>query len=586
MNTPHAPVAPADDHAGDITAKQFAIGLACVAGVALLLRLLFPLADPPWHTPVGVVWHDEGAWTHNARNRALFGVWQLDAWNPMFLAPVFTGLEYLSFWLLGTGLWQARIVSEIAGFSSVLLLALAMRRAANRTTGLVAGALMATNYVWVMWSRAALMEASMVAFMVAAFYAYVRASRTPAWGLIAGLCAVVAFFTKASAAFFLVALGVEALVALAIGWPRGHRDPDGTPAAKHARRAAVFTLAGLAVSSIVAAAVFVIPYWTEFRFYNWQMSVTRKPSYSLRAFRDRLSWFPIVHDFFTRMWMMLLLAMGGLTQILVRWRTAMAAERLLVLWFALGCAELLVHDVGNERRLVFLIPPLAGLAALVLGRDRRLLPTELATVPLRKALIGSPYVLLVFYLLIGSIVRLAFLYEVQPGVRAAALGAVVLTALMYGTWPRMVHELSKDRWPERAVVLLLAMVLTGDVLQYAQWAASRTFLNYEAMLAVGQALPPGTLVHGKLANGLALENRIRPVFIGRGFGNYDDRLTRDDIKYVLTYTRPSVGYEGPVIRDVLEAYRWHVVRRFSVAESPEGDDEAVLIQKDGPRQRR
>lgn len=129
MNTPHATVAPADNHAGDITAKQFAIGLACVAGVALLLRLLFPLADPPWHTPVGVVWHDEGAWTHNARNRALFGVWQLDAWNPMFLAPVFTGLEYLSFWLLGTGLWQARIVSEIAGFSSVLLLALAMRRA-------------------------------------------------------------------------------------------------------------------------------------------------------------------------------------------------------------------------------------------------------------------------------------------------------------------------------------------------------------------------------------------------------------------------------------------------------------------------
>ena len=57
-------------------------------------------------------------------------------------------------------------------------------------------------------------------------------------------------------------------------------------------------------------------------------------------------------------------------------------------------------------------------------------------------------------------------------------------------------------------------------------------------------LPPGTLVHGKLANGLALENRIRPIFVGRGFGNYDDRKTRDDVRYILTYVAPSLGYES------------------------------------------
>ena len=31
--------------------------------------------------------------------------------------------------------------------------------------------------------------------------------------------------------------------------------------------------------------------------------------------------------------------------------------------------------------------------------------------------------------------------------------------------------------------------------------------------------PPETVVQGKLANGLALENRIRPIFIGHEFGN-------------------------------------------------------------------
>ena len=63
-------------------------------------------------------------------------------------------------------------------------------------------------------------------------------------------------------------------------------------------------------------------------------------------------------------------------------------------------------------------------------------------------------------------------------------------------------------------------------------------------MAVGRWLPPGTLVHGKLANGLALESRITPVFVGRGFGNYEDRARRPDIRYLLTYVSPSPGLES------------------------------------------
>ena len=68
--------------------RTFAAGLLAILLVGASLRVLFPTADPPWRTTVGVVWHDEGAWTHNARNRALFGAWRLDAWNPMFIAQM------------------------------------------------------------------------------------------------------------------------------------------------------------------------------------------------------------------------------------------------------------------------------------------------------------------------------------------------------------------------------------------------------------------------------------------------------------------------------------------------------------------
>ncbi len=73
----HAVIAPPP-----LDARRFAGWLLLITLAALALRLAFPTADPPWTTTVGIVWHDEGAWVHNARNRALFGRWSEDAGIP------------------------------------------------------------------------------------------------------------------------------------------------------------------------------------------------------------------------------------------------------------------------------------------------------------------------------------------------------------------------------------------------------------------------------------------------------------------------------------------------------------------------
>jgi hypothetical protein len=133
------------------------------------------------------------------------------------------------------------------------------------------------------------------------------------------------------------------------------------------------------------------------------------------------------------------------------------------------------------------------------------------------------------------------------------------------------------------MAIVAILVTAGNVAQFVQWAAGRSYANYQASVALGKLLPAGTPVHGKLANGLALENRIRPIFVGRNFGNYDDRLRRDDVPYVLTYVAPREGYEGPVILDVLEAYPRHrVLWTFDVRETPAGTDRAALMEKGPP----
>jgi 4-amino-4-deoxy-L-arabinose transferase-like glycosyltransferase len=542
-----------------MTLRRFGPAMLVIALLALTVRTIFPAADPPWRTTAGVVWHDEGAWVHNARNKALFGAWHEDEWNPIFVAPVFTGLEYASFEAFGVGVRQARLVCEIAGWASVLLLALGMRRLGGDAAGLIAGALLATNYVYVMYDRAALMEGLMAAFMVASWYCTTRAETQPRWGAAAGVLATLAFFTKASAVFYVGALVLVMIVRL--------------------RRAAFWTLAGLGVSFAAVAVIFVLPHWTDYRFYNWQMSVTRKPSYDLKSIVDRVTGFPIYHDVFTRMWAEVCIGIAAAWGIVLGWRRVADAERLLLLWLVLGSAEMLIHDVGNERRFVQLIPALVALTARALSSGR-LLPEEIASVSRRRVWLVSPFVLYSLYVISGPMARLPFIYTVRLPVRIAAVAALLLVTSVIAAWPRLRRALATQRWTVRAAVAVTLILVAGDLAEFGQWAAGRTYKNFEASIALGRVLPPGTPVQGKLANGLSLENRIRPIFIGHGFGNYADRKQRDDVRYILTYIAPRIGYEGSQITDVLAAYPgWRIIMTFDVAETPGGHDTAALIEK-------
>ena len=561
-----------------------ALVAALLVGAAL--RGAWPTADPPTQGTVGIVWHDEGAWVHNARNRALWGTWRTDEWNPMFIAPVFTALEYGAFRTFGVGTWQARTVPAASGLFAVLMLSLGLAAIAGSRAAAIGATLLATNYVFVMWNRAALMESTMTACIVASWGAYALAERRPRFGLFAGIAVVLAWFTKASSAFFVAAIVLDAAFTLLISrWDTARRRFRFAEPSSTAVKGAAWTLGGMALAAAVALVFFVVPNWTEYMFYNWQMSVTRKPAYSVRALMDRASWIPIVHDFFTRMWLVTAVASFGIATVVARWRSARPAERLLVLWVLLGLAELVVHDSGNERRYIMFIPALIGLFSIVVTRREPLLPAVWAEGRGARWL-ALPLVLLLGYLVFGSVARLAFGYEVRPAVRVSAAISALVAVLILVKWTTLSAWLWRQTIRPAAAVVLAVLAVAGDLAQYWQWSRHRTAENYAASVNLGRVLAPETLVHGKLANGLSLENRIRPIFIGRGFGNYEDRRVRDDVRYILTYIAPSLGYESqkndPVIREVLEAYPHRaIIMTFDVAETATGHDRAALIDKFG-----
>ena len=566
-----------------VSRRSWIIGVIAILAVGLTLRALWLRADPPV-TSVGIVWHDEGAWTHNARNLALWGTTKTDNWNPVYIAPVFTALEYGSFAVFGVGTWQARVVPVASGLAAIVLLMAGLNAIGGRRAARVGGILLATNYWFVMWNRAALMESTMTAFIVAGWAAYAMSDRRPAWAAVAGVCAALAFFTKAAAAFFIAAIVLDAALSFAL---------------RKRRRASFYDLRKttpdvvLIVSLAAAfglAAIFVIPEWSEYYRYNWLTAVERKPSYTMAALIDRASWLPVAQDFFSRIWLVVLGASVGLLSIAARYPKAGPGERLLVLWFVIGLAELVTHDTGNARRYVMFIPALIALASLAVTTERPWFGVAVAAASRRMRWLALPLVLLVGYIVFGSLIRVPFAAEVEVGiyrttVRLAAALAVVFSVILVWRWSAVIGLLSRIRVSSGALAVLVVVSLAWNGGQYVSWAAGRTDLNYRASVAVGQALPPGTLVQGKLANGLALENRIRPIFVGRGFGNYEDRLRREDVGYILTYVLPSVGYESQagsgLIQEILDRYPdRRAIASFDVQETP-GPDRAELIQKHG-----
>ena len=475
--------------------RRFALPLVILL-CAITLRGLWLTADPATTGSVGVIWHDEGAWTHNARNQVLVGAWRTDAWNPVFIAPVFTALEYVAFDTFGVGTWQARLVPLVSGLLAVLALTLGLSVVAGRWAAATGGVLLATNYTFVMWNRAALMESTMTAFIVISWAAYAlattRTRRSAVWGVLAGAAAVAAFFTKAAAAFFIAALVLE----VATTWWFSRTSPSPHLPISSSPHLPIFM--GLCAATVVALALLVVPYWTEFQFYNWEMTVTRKPSYGLGDFVQRASWLPVVHGTFTRMWLVLVVAALAALSVVTRWRTAPPAARLAVLWIIVGLAELIVHDSGNERRYVMFVPALIALAALQMrkwgdGGMGRWRVEGLGR--WGGGVILPAAAVLLTYLVAGSLVRLLWIDDVLAGdlkltVRVSAALALVTGAAVWWTRARVSAWLGRWQLPAAAAIAMVVVTVGTDLTLYAQWARSRTFLNYEASRLVGTHMRP------------------------------------------------------------------------------------------------
>jgi len=184
--------------------------LLCIVSLCILRVLFLDCDPPPELSASGGYFADEGFWTHNARNKILFGEWVSDEWNNMYVSPILHCLTYASFSAFGVSFISARLVPVVLSILSIVVISIYFQRRGKRNISLLILLFLGLQYPFLVYNRIAIVETPAVFFLVLVFiFAVINLS----WALfLAGFFAGIAYITKTTVFFVIPALYTFVLV--------------------------------------------------------------------------------------------------------------------------------------------------------------------------------------------------------------------------------------------------------------------------------------------------------------------------------------------------------------------------------------
>ncbi len=202
--------------------RVFGVGLSLLLAIILLGTFVLRVWGSGFGLPAYTRYHpDEHALVERAAAILWTGDWNLHRFNYPPLYAYFQAGGYALYFLYGVtrDLWRyvpnfvvpnyyhvGRVLTACFGTLSVLVVYLAGRQLSDRRTGLLAAALLGTNYLHVIHSHYATFDV-MVGFWVSLAFLFsdlIRTRSEARWHLLAGLCAGLAGATKYNGAAALV----------------------------------------------------------------------------------------------------------------------------------------------------------------------------------------------------------------------------------------------------------------------------------------------------------------------------------------------------------------------------------------------
>jgi hypothetical protein len=442
--------------------------LAAILTVVIALRVVSLGADPMPELDWGFI-SDAGNWWKNPRLHAVWGVWTVDDGNfGILTAPAYTLVMRAVFALLGVGYAQAGVSSAVSGIVSVLLLFLITRREGGTAAGLLAAALMGINILTIAYDRSAYPESFQVMMMVAAVGAILASPGRPWLAALGGLAAAIVLLSKPPG----IVLAPIATATWAAPWLM---DRYGGGPRRFELRGLVAYLATAAILLAVVGVVYFLPN-AQAVWRHIQTQMADGAAYGALA-TDRVLFFGSrlgyrLNGFFRYEWYLLAVtaAFGALRIARVFRRPVTTVEAASWLWLVMGIGIMGLQTYQQDRRFLFLIPPLSMLNALALSHAIELGESAWSSPRAKRIAAGAAAgvlaLALLFYVVpigvwkmisLGRLLGLTWSYGMAGGL---LLSALALAVALVAAWrvPR-IHWRGSVKLQMAAIVLPLLFAL-------------------------------------------------------------------------------------------------------------------------------
>ena len=541
--------------------KLYLTALIFILLFLTVVRSVHLTADPPsrlsWS---GGLYGDEPAYAHNARNKAVFGTWVLDEWNPYLYNPILTFFDYISFKIFGTGFFALRIVALFWGILTLFFVYDTLRRGFEKQPWMpFFGLLMLElNYPFLMYTRLSLSDTMLTNWMLLTLFLWSVGQKNGMARFFTGLSAVAVLSCKPTAIYFAMVVGFTYLF---IYLKEESEDKSLRQAVKYL---APF-LTGFGLGMAVWFFIYYLPFHREIARYSHQWSKLSMPR-SVGDFLDRVlgTHAPMIFKHYA--WFPFVLLAGwfyfpiSIYRMIKNWRTVNSFELFALLWFGIGYFSLSGFRYRPARYFVSLIPPLVFLALCGLSWLTRLKK--------QGGFLRSNKVFAVAYL--GWIGLTAYL--TRKYLHFSRTDLFLAVGIIPGLFIAGLLLNGKQRRrfiPYGIAFGIFILSLGHNIIYDAKWALKPVYQEVTISRKVG-TLVKGQIIAGLWAPMACMENNNRALCIAPGWFNDKDPYGKYHFSYLFLW-RGNRDAELSMLRRVLGKHflksRLKPVIRFNIKDA-------------------
>jgi len=494
--------------------KQALIIFILITLVVFLVFMRFSriTADPPPDLSWSAGYYgDEAGYAHNARNKVLFGKWMMDEYNPLYVNPILTSFDFISFKIFHPGILSLRLVALFWGILGIFFVYGTLRKTTKSLWMVFLGiVLLETNYYFLMFTRLSLSDTMLTNCMLMTLFFWALGLRKSAFRFLAGLSAVGVLCCKPTAVYFSIVVLASFVFHYA---KKEFSDPKN---AKELVKYIFPYITGLLVGGCIWLFFYYIPYHKEFAEMTSGWSFLSMP----RGWRDFVSrtigpYAPIVFKHFSWFPFVLLLGWFYLPVSFYRFTKYRKAynslEFFVLFWFIVGYFAISGLRYRPSRYFISLAPPMIILA---LFGFKEL--TVFSYRSLKKNWIFSTLYLGWIFLTIFLIRKYI---HIKPPVVYGSL--IIFCLLAVATWifkgifPRVEPH---KKFSFYVALLIISLSLSQNFTLYYRWWHKPSYKVINASRDVGKIVKHG-IIAGLWAPMICMENRNRALCIASGWFN-------------------------------------------------------------------